>query len=67
MAQLDDLLANASNALRHGFKFESQLATLATEGFNLRVCMVDFNFQAVGIAIGASQALFRLRQLIAQP
>src|ERR1700683_1865820 len=65
-AKLTDLFGNSGDALRHGFKLESKLAALSTEGFYLKVRIDDFRVQTLSSAIGAGAALCRLGELVAQ-
>ena len=65
-AELADFLGDAADALGDGFKFESELAALSAEGFDLNASVGDFGFEAAGFAVGASETLFGLRELIAQ-
>ena len=65
-AELADLFGDAADALGNGFKFESELAALSAEGFDLNVGVRDFGFEAAGFAVGSGQAFFGLRELVAK-
>ena len=66
-AKLADFFGDSGDALGHGFEFEGELAALSAEGFDLEIGVGDFGFQAAGFAVGAGEALFGLRELVAQP
>ena len=65
-AQLADFFGDAGDALGDGFEFESELAALSAEGFDLEARVRDFGFKPAGFAVGSSETFFGLRELIAQ-
>ena len=66
LAGLGDFFGQRRDPLRDRFKFERQLAALAAESFHLCVGGCHFRLQPLRFAIDCSQALFRLRELVAQ-
>ena len=64
--QLADLFGDAADALGNGFKFQSKLAALSAEGLDLNIGIHDFGFEATSFTVGAGEAFFGLRELVAQ-
>src|SRR5580704_9229093 len=62
--KLADLFRDAAYALRHAFKLEGELSALSPEGFHLEVRVGEFGLETAGVAIGASEAFFRLCKLV---
>ncbi len=65
LASLGDLRGQCRDALRCAFKFQTQLAALAAEAFQLLIGSGGLVEQALGFAIESDDALFSLRDAIA--